>query len=197
VPGDLSTLAFPVAAALITHSTITINGVDLNDAQGDKALLPALEKMGAKFSYDDNAKSLKVNAVDKLEGVELDINDYVDAISILAVIGTQASGKTVLKNAHVARQKECNRIKAICTELQKMGANIEETEDGLCVFQSKLQCATVNSHNDHRTAMSLAIAGLVAEGETCLENSACIAKTFPNFVSFMENLGATFRMNSS
>lgn len=190
VPGDFSSLAFPVAAAILMRSEVTIEGVDMNDVQGDKALLKALETMGAQFDYDDHQKSLRVKVVENLKGADLDINDYIDAITILAVVATQAEGETVIRNASIARMKECNRIASICSELKKMGADIEETEDGLRVRRSDLSGARVQSYHDHRMAMSLAVAGLVAQGETVIESVDCVRKTFPNFASLMQSLGA-------
>jgi len=183
-----------VAAALLTHSEITLQGVDMNDSQGDKALLEALSKMGAIFDYSDSAKTLTVHRCESLRGTTLDINDYIDSITILAVIGCYAQGKTVIKNAAIARQKECDRIASIATELKKMGANIEETDDGLTIKRSTLHGAQVYSHHDHRVAMSLAVAGLIAEGKTDIENINCVKKTFPNFIEVMKSLGANIEV---
>lgn len=194
VPGDFSSLAFPVAAALLTQSEITLHGVDMNDTQGDKAFLDALMKMGATFNYSNSAKTLTVHRCESLQGVTLDINDYIDAITILAVIGCYTQGETVIKNAAIARQKECDRIASITTELKKMGADIQETDDGLIIKHSQLRGATVHSHHDHRMAMSLTVAGLIAGGQTNIENIECVKKTFPNFVELMKSLGADIKV---
>ncbi|MCB1085331.1 MAG: 3-phosphoshikimate 1-carboxyvinyltransferase, partial [Chlamydiia bacterium] len=121
VPGDFSSLAFPVAAALITQSEITIENVDRNDVQGDKKLLKALETMGAEFA--EEGRTLHVKKGGPLKGHVFDINDFIDAITILAVVGCYAEGETVMTNASIARKKECDRIHAITTELKKMGAD--------------------------------------------------------------------------
>ncbi len=188
VPGDFSSLAFPVAAALITQSEITIDNVAMEDVQGDKKLLEALKQMGAKF--ETVGRSLNIKKSGPLKGCTLDINDYIDAITILAVIGCYAEGETILTNAAIARKKECDRIHAITTELKKMGADIEEKEDGLIVRRSKLKGATLETYHDHRMVMSLTVAALGAEGESTIEGVECVAKTYPNFKKHMKQLGA-------
>lgn len=182
IPGDLSSLAFPLAAALITRSEIVIEYVDLKDAQGDKALVFLLQKMGAHLEIDSEKSRLKVFATGQLHGQVIDVNDFIDAVPILAVLGCYAEGETQLINASIARKKESNRLVCITTELKKLGACIEETEDGLKVKQSRLKGAPVNSHGDHRLAMSLIIAGLGADGETEVQDIACINKSYPTFL---------------
>ncbi|MCH9613720.1 MAG: 3-phosphoshikimate 1-carboxyvinyltransferase [Chlamydiia bacterium] len=190
IPGDLSSAAFPVAAALITGSKLRIENADMRDVQGDKELFITLQKMGANLTFEDNA--ILVNPSD-LKGIEVDINNYVDSITILAVLGCFASGTTVIKGAAIARKKECDRIHAIVTELEKMGAKIEETEDGLIVHNSPLTGAEVESYEDHRMAMSLVCAGLGSEGETKVGPTPCISKTYPGFLDAMHKLGADLK----
>lgn len=115
----------------------------------------------------------------------------IDAITILAVVGCFAEGETHLINGAIARYKECDRIHCIAQELKRMGANIEEKEDGLVIRRSALKGARVFAHQDHRMAMSLAVAALaVEEGETIIEGIECIQKTFPTFCSCFQKLGA-------
>ena len=194
VPADFSSLAFPLAAALITHSTISIQNIDMNDVQGDKQLLYVLCEMGAKLSIKNETIYMKRGGV--LYGKKLDINDYIDAITILAVIGCYAEGTTEIYNAEIARKKECDRIYVITNELRKMGANIKETKDGLIVRCSKLHGADLESHKDHRIAMSLAVAALGAEGETRINDVGCIQKTYPTFAIDMQRLGANIKVIS-
>ncbi len=190
VPGDLSSLAFPVAAALVTRSKVLIKNVDLSDPQGDKELIFVLQKMGASIEIDADQKTLLVQGDSPLYGISVDINSFVDAITILAVIACFAEGDTLIYNGHVAREKECNRIHSIATELRKMGAQIEEKEDGLLVKKSSLKGAALNSYNDHRMVMSLSIAAMGASGETTIEGTGCVAKTFPSFVDDFRKMGA-------
>ncbi len=193
IPGDLSSLAFPLAAALVTRSELLIQRVDLRDVQGDKALIYCLQQMGAILEIDSIRCHLKVLAKGRLKGQVIDVNDFIDAVPILAVIGCFAEGETQLVNASIARCKESNRLACVATELKKMGASIEETEDGLQIKQSQLKGACVKSYGDHRLAMSLIVAGLSAEGETEIQGIECIDKSYPNFIRDFIHIGAKIR----
>jgi 3-phosphoshikimate 1-carboxyvinyltransferase len=188
VPGDLSSAAFPIAAALITGSELILNNVDMQDIQGDKELIGVFQQMGAVIEIDEGVLRVKKGA--GLTGVAVDINNFVDGMPILAVVACFAEGETHIYNGAVAREKECDRIKCIANELKKMGADITETEDGLRIRRSQLNGASVHSHKDHRMAMSLAVAGLGAKGETSISSFQCVSKTFPSFVEDFQALGA-------
>lgn len=197
VPGDLSSLSFPLVAAIITQSPLTIHNVDMSEPQGDKAIVNVLQQMGVSMSIDASKRSLTVAAGAVLTGCRININDFIDCIAILAVVGCYADGETIIEGAEIARQKESDRITAIATELKKMGATIEELPDGLRIRQSNLKGASVQSYHDHRIAMSLAIAGLIAEGQTNINDTACIDKSFPAFVDVMKSVGADFTLEEN
>ncbi len=190
VPGDFSTAAFPIAAALITRSELTLENIDRSDVQGDKAIIPLLEKMGARFSIND--RTLKVHAPTKLRGIKVDINDFVDALPILAVIGCFAEGTMELTGAATARSKESDRIACIAKELKKMGGDIEEKPDGLLIRSSPLRGAILESHRDHRLGLALSVAALGAEDESTIQGIECAAKTYPNFIEDFCAIGAKF-----
>jgi 3-phosphoshikimate 1-carboxyvinyltransferase len=194
VPGDLSSAAFPVVAALLTGSELTIHHFDLEDNQGDKKLFSFLEEMGALFSYSQEHKTLKVLKSPPLEGKVFDINDCIDALPILAVVGCFAKGCTKIINASIARKKESDRIHCIATELKKMGAHLEEEQEGLTLFPSALQSACVTSHQDHRLAMALTVACLSSECGGTVLGTECIAKTYPNFYETFSSLGAKIHL---
>ncbi|MBA2728028.1 MAG: 3-phosphoshikimate 1-carboxyvinyltransferase [Parachlamydiaceae bacterium] len=196
VPGDLSSAAFPIAAALVTNSEVTVKNVDMHDSQGDKELIAVFQQMGANIEIDEKNKSLHVKKGTALKGVSVDINDFVDAITILSVVACYAEGETHIYNAAIAKQKECNRINCIATELQKMGANITETVDGLRIRKSALIGADVESYNDHRMAMSLSVAAMGAEGNTKVSPVECISKTFPTFLRDFITLGADMQRDT-
>jgi 3-phosphoshikimate 1-carboxyvinyltransferase len=196
VPGDFSSAAFPIAAALITNSEIMLKNIDMNDCQGDKELIYILQQMGAHIQINEKDKTLHVRSGSHLKGLCIDINNYIDAITIIAVIACYAEGETHIHNAAVAKQKECNRIQCITKELRKMGADITETEDGLIIKNSALKGASVHSHHDHRMAMSLAVAAMGAEGQTCISDVDCISKTFPGFFQEFHSLGAAIMRGS-
>lgn len=191
VPGDFSSLAFPVAAALVTQSEISIENVAMEDVQGDKKVLDFLKEMGAQIELE--GRTLHIKKRGPLQGKTFDMNDTIDAFPILAVIGCFASGETVLTNGAMARKKECDRIHSIATELKKMGADIEEKEEGLVIRSSKLKGATLETYYDHRMVMSLTVAALGAEGESVILKTECASKTYPNFKEHMKALGANIR----
>lgn len=181
VPGDLSSVAFPLVAALCTQSDIVVENVDLDDVQGDKIIIDILRQMGARFIVDKVQKTVAVKGPQKLKGCKIDVNDCIDALPVLAVVGCFAEGRTTIYNGAVARYKESNRIEAIVKELAKMGAKIEETTDGLFVDHSLLKGACVYSHEDHRIALSLTVAALGASGESKIEGVSCVDKSYPTF----------------
>jgi 3-phosphoshikimate 1-carboxyvinyltransferase len=193
VPGDLSSAAFPIAAALITGSEITLQNVDMADKQGDKKLISLFQQMGALIIVDEKRKEIVVKGERALHGISIDVNDCIDALTILAVVGCFAKGKTEIRNAAIAKQKECDRIHCITNELKKMGAIIYETADGLSIEESCLSSASVHSYDDHRMAMSLVVAAMGAKGQTVVTSVDCIAKTFPSFASDFSQLGAHIR----
>ncbi len=193
VPGDLSSVAFPLAAALVTGSALTLRNVDMSDTQGDKELINVFQRMGASIEIDANQRTLHIPANQVLRGIAVDINDFVDAITILAVVACYAEGETHIYNAAVARQKECNRIQCIATELRKMGADVVELEDGLRIRKSALKGTQVHSYHDHRMVMSLTVAGLGAQGQTTIGPVECVAKTFPTFLHDFNALGANIK----
>ncbi|MGK5595188.1 MAG: 3-phosphoshikimate 1-carboxyvinyltransferase [Parachlamydiaceae bacterium] len=192
VPGDFSSAAFPIGAAVITNSEVTVSNLDFEDPQGDKKVIEILQKMGANIAYSD--QGVKVQKNSNLEGIEVDINDCIDALPILAVIGCFAKGKTIIKNAQIARHKECDRIANIAKELRKLGAHIIEHEDGLTIYHSRLRGERVDSHYDHRLGMALTVAGLGSEGVTTISSVASIAKTFPHFFEAFRHIEANISL---
>ncbi len=194
VPGDLSTLAFPVAAALITQSEITIKNVDMDQPQGDKELIHTFIKMGALIDIDSENKTIHVRKTTRLSGISVDINDFVDSVTILAAVACYATGETHIQNCLIAKQKESDRLTAVVTELKKMGADIKETKYGLVIKQSNLKGASLYSHNDHRLCMSLSIAALGASGETKISDVSCVNKTYPQFLSDFQKLKCNIQL---
>lgn len=190
VPSDWSSAAYPIAAALITNSELTLTNLDIDDPQGDKQLIFQLQKMGANISFDHEKRSLHVGKGSKLKGMKIDVNNFIDSITILSVIGCYAEGITELVGGAIARYKESDRIHSIVKELKKMGAHIIEQEDGMLIESSSLQGAELSSHADHRMAMSLAVAALGAKGPTTLQGASCIAKSYPPFFEHLKKLGA-------
>lgn len=197
VPADFSSAAFPIVSALITQSEVTLQHIDMNDIQGDKAIIPVLQEMGANISYEEKRKLLHIAKTEQLTGKIINVNDYVDAIPILSIVGCFAKGTTQIVGGAIAKHKESDRLAAMTTELRKMGADISDTDDGLIIKKSLLKGAELQSYHDHRIAMSLAIAGLIATGNTIIKDVACVAKTFPNFAEAMQKLGAHIKVENT
>lgn len=188
IPGDFSTAAYLIAAAIVTRECITIYGLDMNDIQGDKRLIPVLKQMGCHI--EESVEGIHVDGREGFRGVEVDINDFVDALPILAVIACFASSPTIIKGASICRLKESDRITAIAKELKKMGAKIEENEDGMTIFPSQLRGSMdLFSHCDHRIALSLIVAALGSQSESEIEGVEYIAKTYPTFLCDFVSMG--------
>lgn len=190
VPGDFSSAAFLIVAALVTQSELTLHNVDMEDSQGDKVMISVLRQMGAKIEVDASSRSLRVERGANLRGITIDLNEMIDAVTILAVVGCFATGETQLINGAIARRKECDRIACIARELRLMGADLSETADGLVVRPARLRGAQVDSHHDHRMAMSLAVAGMASDGVTTIRDVTCVDKTYKLFPEQLCHLGA-------
>lgn len=197
VPGDISSAAYFIAAAsILKGSQIIIKQVGINPTR--TGIIEILKKMGAKINIlNYRIKSNEPRAdlmieYSKLKGIEIkkgNVPFLIDELPLIAVMATQAQGKTVVSGAKELRVKETDRIKAIVSELKKMGADIEEREDGFRVNgPTKLHGAVCKSYNDHRIAMSLAVAALLAEGKTVIKNSECIDISFPEFEKILQKM---------
>ena len=191
VPGDFSSATFPLCAAVVTPSTLVLKGLNMNDTQGDRAVIGMLESMGAHIQV--NGAGILVSA-SELVGGELDLNSTPDALPALAVVGCYAQGKTVLKNVAQARIKETDRIAVMAKELAKMGACVEEMDDGLIIHERKLRGTKVQGYHDHRVVMALSLAGMMAEGETEIDTAESIDITFPGYVEKMSQAGARMKL---
>jgi len=192
VPGDFSTIAFPLVAAVITQSSITITHLDFNDPQGDQKLINTLIDMGANIIR--NGTELHVIPSDTLHGISIDVNDMIDAIPALSVVACFAKGKTQLYNAAIAREKECDRINAIKTELSKCGATVSDAPDSITIESGSLNASEFKSYHDHRTGMALSALALALDQPSCIQNIACINKTYRHFYDDLIALGANVEL---
>ncbi len=201
VPGDISSAAFPlVAALLVPDSAVTLLGVNTNWTR--TGLLDVLAAMGAEIALTNEGEQGGEPVADlvvrsaALSGTEIGgdtVVRMIDEFPVLAVAASQARGTTVVRDARELRVKETDRIATVVAELRKLGAQIEPQDDGFIVTgPARLRGATVDSHGDHRLGMALAVAGLAAEGETIIENAERIADSFPGFVGIMQGLGGDF-----
>ncbi len=190
VPGDISSAAFwVVAAAALPGSHLVIKNVGLNPTR--TAVLDVIERMGAQItrSVTSSEAGEPIGDIEirggKLKGTELlkkEIPNLIDEIPVIAVAAALAEGKTIIRNAKELRVKETDRIATVVNNLRAMGGQVEEFEDGMEITGgAPLHAATMESHGDHRIAMAFAIAGLFAEGETVMQNVACVNTSYPGF----------------
>jgi 3-phosphoshikimate 1-carboxyvinyltransferase len=197
VPGDPSTAAFFAAsAALVPNSIIVLDRVLANPTR--TGFFAALDKMGAtmeRLNQWDEAGELIGNLKichQSLKGIIIDENDVpglIDELPIIAILATQANGRTEVCGAEELRVKECDRIHALCKNLKKMGADIEELQDGFIIHgPTPLKGADIETFHDHRIAMAFTIAGLVTNGDVVLDHPECVSISFPEFYDVLENL---------
>jgi len=197
VPGDISSAAFLlVAGALVADSRVTVARVGANPTRA--GLLEVLESMGARVERRGESAAAGEPVADlttsstMLHGTRIGgelIPRLIDEVPILAVAACAAAGRTRITDAAELRVKESDRIGAIAVELGRMGAQIVERPDGVDVEGgARLRGATVGSGGDHRMAMALVVAGLMAEGETVVEDTACINTSYPGFVAAINAL---------
>lgn len=194
VPGDFSSAAYFIAASLIVpDSKLVLRNVGINPTR--TGFLEIVKEMGAQIKIvEENWKCNEPRAdlaveTSRLKGIEIGgeiIPRIIDEIPILTVLATQAEGRTIIREAEELRVKETDRIKSMAEGLKKMGAHIEEEKGGFIIDgPTPLKGSTVSSYDDHRTAMSLAIAGMIAEGETIIKGAECIEISFPEFPSLL------------
>ncbi|MBO7612978.1 MAG: 3-phosphoshikimate 1-carboxyvinyltransferase [Treponema sp.] len=221
IPSDWEAVAFPLVAALITNSDITIKDIDGSGTQGDEAIVQVLKSLGADIEWNKEAKTLRVRGLKKssdgigrlstenLPGKELHVNlsGYPDAICAVAAIACFTEGRVFIEDISVCRRKETDRIKVLHEELAKLGAVTEEGKDFFVIHghspikadgspnpDFSLHGANVESYKDHRVAMALACMGLaLGQKEKIIVNDAeCCAVSFPGFFKVMGGIGAKF-----
>ncbi len=188
IEGDASNASYFWAAAAITSGRVTVSNVPVPSLQGDAGLVPLLARMGCEITRDGNGITLKGR--ERLEAITVDMGDMPDVVPTLAVVAAFAHGKTVIKNIAHLRIKECDRLTATLTELAKMGATVEEGDDYMVIHGDGgkgLHGAVIETYNDHRMAMSFAVAGLRVSGVQ-ITGEGCVAKSFPDFWKRFEKL---------
>jgi 3-phosphoshikimate 1-carboxyvinyltransferase len=200
VPGDPSSAAFPFALAASAGGRVRVEQVGVNPTR--TGFLTALGRMGAIVSMGDASDEAgePVSDVEVRGGGGLvagvfqgdEIVTMIDELPALAVVATQATGETVVRDAGELRVKETDRIAAMVTELRRLGAAIEPLPDGFVVMgPCSLRGGHVSGRGDHRLAMALAVAGALADHETVIEGAECFADSYPGFDAALAGLGAS------
>ena len=182
VEGDASSASYFWAAAAVTGGRVTVANVPSPSLQGDAVLVDILARMGC--TVQRSPKGITVTGAKELRGVEVDMGDCPDVVPTLAVVASFAKGRTVINNIAHLRIKECDRLHVMVTELAKLGVKAEERSDAMIIegreANSPLSGAEIDTYNDHRIAMSFAVAGLVAPGVR-IRGEECVVKSFPDF----------------
>lgn len=186
VPGDFSQAAFWLAAGAL-GSEVTCRGLDLNSLQGDRVITDIIGEMNGRIIKA--ADSIKAIPADT-KGTVIDASQCPDLVPVLAVLGALSEGRTEIVNASRLRLKESDRLRAVSSELGRLGAMIYEKQEGLVIDGGrKLRGGRVRSWNDHRIAMALAVAASRCEEPVIISNAECVSKSYPNFWEHYKALG--------
>lgn len=191
VEGDYSQAAFYLCADALSNK-IKAEDLKLDSLQGDKEVIEILERMGVSFNTVENGLIGKVNG--KLKSTVIDGSQCPDIIPVVALTASLCEGTTEIINAERLRIKECDRLSAVTSELNKLGADIKEKKDGLIIngVKNLKGGAEVWSHKDHRIAMTLAIASTVCEEPIVIKDYECVSKSYPKFWDDFKSIGGKF-----
>ena len=179
VEGDWSNAAFFLCMGALAKEGIRVEGLNLKSSQGDRGVLDVLRAFGAAVSEEENAVTVRRGT---LRGVTVDASPIPDLIPVLSVVASVAAGETRVENAYRLRLKESDRLQSTANLLRALGGRVEEKEDGLVITGVPvLHGGETKTQNDHRLAMSAAVAACAAMGEVTVDNDACVAKSYPRF----------------
>lgn len=185
VEGDYSGAAFLLAAAALCGE-IGCEGLSEDSLQGDRAILPLLERFGAQVSREAGMVTIKQG---RLKGIEIDAADIPDLVPVLAVIAAYAEGATIIKGAARLRMKESDRLASVSALLGGLGADITQIDDGLQITgKPELAGGEAQSFGDHRIAMSAAVAALRCKGPVVIHGAECVSKSYPDFFEVLQSV---------
>ncbi|KAJ7962171.1 3-phosphoshikimate 1-carboxyvinyltransferase [Quillaja saponaria] len=191
VEGDASSASYFLAGAAVTGGTITVEGCGTSSLQGDVKFAEVLEKMGAKVTWTENSVTVygpqrDASGVKVLQGIDVNMNKMPDVAMTLAVVALFANGPTAIRDVASWRVKETERMIAICTELRKLGATVEEGPD-YCVITppEKLNVTEIDTYDDHRMAMAFSLAAC-GDVPVTIKDPGCTRKTFPDYFEVLE-----------
>jgi len=185
IEADASGASYFLAAAAVAGGRVRVNNISFSSLQGDAQFAKVLEQMGC--TVFDGPDYIEVQSGNELRGIDIDLNAMPDMAQTLAVVALFAKGPTTIRNVANLRIKETDRIAATARELRKLGAKVEEREDGLHILPGPPHAATIDTYDDHRMAMSFAVAGLSIPGVT-IADPGCVSKTFPDFFERWQRL---------
>lgn len=182
---DASAASYFFAGAAITGGKVSVEGLSRDSLQGDVAFCDCLERMGCTVEHGQNHITV---AGGRLRGIDVDMNAISDTVQTLGAVALFAEGPTTVRGVAHIRHKETDRIHALAVELRKLGAAVEERDDGLTISPGALHGATIDTYRDHRMAMSLATVGLAVPG-VVIRDPGCTGKTYPDFFEDLDHLG--------
>ncbi len=185
VEPDVSSASYFAAAAALLRASVKIPGLGRDSVQGDTGFLGVLERMGARVEWQPDG--VEITGTEDLRGVDVAMNAMPDMVATLAAMAPFASSPTKIRKVDFIRYHESDRLRAIATELRRLGAGVAESDDGMEIQPSRLQPAVIEPHDDHRIAMAFAVAGLKLAGVR-VRNPGCVAKTFPAFFEKLASL---------
>ncbi len=194
IPADWSSAAFPMICGLLPGSSVSVEGLDFYDQQGDKKIVEFFEAFGAHIEKNEAEGILTVFGDRSLQGTYIDMKDTPDAFPALAVAASFATGDTVFANVSGIRLKETDRVLVMQENLQAMGVSCETDENTMTVHGTgRLRGAELSSYGDHRIAMALSAAGMFASEITTIEDADRVSVSFPGFFEMLKKLGASVR----
>lgn len=185
VEADWSQAAFFMVAGAL-FGDVTLTGLDVNSTQGDKKIADILKKFGADVTVNNDRVVVKKS---QLHGIEINATDIPDMVPSLAVAGIYASGKTIITGAQRLRYKESDRIESIVYNLKKLGADVEETADGMEILGGQLHAANMKGFNDHRIVMAMTVAATGVDGLSTIDDAQSINKSYPDFFNDFNSIG--------
>ncbi len=191
IEGDWSSASYLIALGAL-QGNISVEGLNLLSLQGDKAIVPLLEKMGAYISPGIDSINVKAST---LHSLKADMSQCIDLLPTVSILAALASGKSQLKGIARARLKESNRVHAVKKGLKQLGIKVTENDDTIEIEGGKPRGAAIDSFNDHRIAMAFAVLGLKT-GEVIIQNAECVSKTYPGFWKAMRQLGGNIRLEN-
>lgn len=184
VPPDASGASYFLAAAALTGGQVRVHGLARATDQGDLGFVDVLATMGCTVRRDDG--DIVLQGPEQLGGIDIDLNAMSDMVLTLAAIAPFARNPVTIRNVAHIRHQETDRIAAAVAELRRLGARVDERDDGLTVYPSDLRGASVRTYDDHRMAMAFAVTGLRVRGVQ-IEHPGCVAKTFPDYFARLES----------
>lgn len=194
VEGDYSSAAAFIVAAAITGGRVRINNLRRESLQADKTILDVVKAVGCQVESREDHVIIEGSS-DDLKPFEVDASNSPDLVPLLVVLASSCKGESVIKSIARLRFKESDRIKALTSQLSKMGVKMEVHDDHMKIYHSpKIKGAIINPYGDHRIAMACTIMALKAEGKTVIKNASCVRKSYPEFFTDLANLGGQLEL---